>query len=144
MMPRHALPPFMLAVVMVLAVPTVPAWSDGYDDANRLYWAGKVEEAWAGMIPLAEGGDARAQFWVGSRYIDGRGTQRNDARAVDWITKAAEGGNAQAQFNLGVFYRDGMRGVTKDLVAAKKWLGLSAAQGYAPAKSELSTLTAPP
>jgi TPR repeat protein len=118
--------------------------ADDYDAANSLYWAGKLDEAWARMRPLAEGGDARAQFWVGSRYIDGRGVQRDDAQAVDWLTRSARGGNAQAQFNLGVFYRDGRRGLSKNPAEAKKWLELSAAQGYAPAKSELSTLTASP
>jgi len=54
------------------------------------------------------------------------------------------GGNAQAQFNLGVFYRDGRQGLTKDPTEARKWLELAAAQGYAPAKSELSALTAMP
>lgn len=115
-----------------------------YDDANRLWWAGREDEAWAMMRPLADKGDPRAQFWMGCRYIDGRGVARNDAKAVAWITKSANGGGSEAQFNLGVLYRDGRRGLAKDPAEARTWLQLAAAQDYAPAKSELSTLAAPP
>lgn len=115
-----------------------------YDAANRLWWAGRYAEAWDMMRPLAKQGDPRAEFWVGCRYIDGRGVPRDNRMAVDWIRRAAQGGNAEAQFNLGVIYRDGMRGVSKDPAEARKWLELAAAQDYAPARSELSTLMPAP
>jgi TPR repeat protein len=131
-----------LAALSSCATEKKPA-TYNYDAANRLWWAGRYAEAWEMMRPLAERGDPRAEFWVGCRYIDGRGVPRDNRMAVDWITKAAQDGNAEAQFNLGVFYRDGRRGLSKNPAEARKWLELAAAQNYAPARSELSTLTPP-
>jgi TPR repeat protein len=140
---RAILVSISLVALSACAVPNKPAAYD-YDTANRLWWAGRYADAWEMMRPLAEQGDPRAEFWVGCRYIDGRGVPRDDRMAVDWITKAAQGGDAEAQYNLGVVYRDGRRGLSRDPVQARKWLELAAAQDYAPAKSELSTLMPAP
>ena len=50
----------------------------------------------------AKGGDAEAQFQLGSRYYRGEGVSKNLKNAVNWWRKAAGSGNAWAQHNLGV------------------------------------------
>ena len=77
--------------------------------------------------PLAEQGNANAQFFLGVMYDKGRGVPQDDATAVGWWRKAAEQGNADAQFNLGIMYGKG-QGVPKDYAQAHMWLNLSASR----------------
>ncbi len=59
--------------------------------------------------PLAEQGDAEAQYNLGLMYL----ATKDKAEAVKWYRKAAEQGNADAQFFLGFMYEAG-RGVPQD------------------------------
>ena len=76
----------------------------------------------------AAAGDVNAQWQLGLALANGRGVEKNDAEAVQWIRKAAEQGNASSQFSLGLMYSTGI-GVTKDLKETLRWYRLSAAQG---------------
>ncbi|NKC15362.1 MAG: hypothetical protein GKR94_25165 [Gammaproteobacteria bacterium] len=93
------------------------------------------------LARLAEQGDARAAYLLGTRYASGRGGVRDDSEAVKWFAKAAELDLPEAQFNLGVMYAAG-RGTSRDPQLAARWFGLAAAQGYAPAQHALGTLYA--
>ena len=55
--------------------------------------------------PLAEQGDAYAQFKLGRMYRKGKGVPQDDKTAVKWYKLAAEQGYANAQYNLGLMYR---------------------------------------
>src|ERR1035437_2766104 len=82
------------------------------------------------LQPLAEQGDALAQFNLGLMYAYGEGVPRDDAEAVRWYRKAAERGDAQAQGHLGYRYENG-EGVPQDYTEAVKWYRKAAEQGYA-------------
>ena len=70
--------------------------------------------------PLADQGDAEAQYNIGLSYMS------NDLdEAARWYGLAADQGNAKAQFALGNIYAVG-HGVPKDLVKAYKWFNLAA------------------
>jgi hypothetical protein len=72
-------------------------------------------------MPLAEGGDAEAQAYVGEIFERGVGGGVPDpAAAAAWYTKAAEQGYGPAQLNLGSLYERGV-GVAKDPKAARDW-----------------------
>ena len=86
--------------------------------------------------PLAEAGDARAQYNLGVMYGTGLGVPKDDQQAVFWYRKAAEQGYASAQYNLGVMYREG-RGVPKDDQQAVFWYRKAAEQGYAIGQNSL-------
>ena len=77
--------------------------------------------------PLAEQGDASAQYNLGLMYDNGQGVPQNYKTAVTWYTLAAKQGNAAAQYNLGVMYRGG-QGVTQDYKTAVEWFRLAAKQ----------------
>jgi site-specific DNA recombinase len=47
-------------------------------------------------------------------YAQGHGVPQDDARAVEWLRKAADQGNADAQFDLGVMYAQGRGARTID------------------------------
>ncbi len=99
------------------------------------------EEAFAGMVALAESGDQIAQANLGWMYANGRGVEQNDAEAVRWYRKAAEQGYASAQYNLGWMYANG-RGVEQNDAEAVRWYRKAAEQGYASAQYNLGWMYA--
>jgi TPR repeat protein len=67
--------------------------------------------------PLANQGNAAAQYNLGLMYADGHGVAQDDAAAMSWFRKTADQGYADAQYNLGLMYADG-QGVAQDDAAA--------------------------
>jgi TPR repeat protein len=97
---------------------------DGWDALER----GDYKTAFQIFQPLAEQGDADAQYNLGVMYHNGEGVPRDYAEAVKWYRLAAEQGDADAQHNLGVMYHKGY-GVPLNYVVAHMWFNLSAGQG---------------
>lgn len=64
-------------------------------------------------LPAAQGGDAKAQAYVGRIYADGFGRPPDFAQAAAWYQKAADQGYPQAMIDLGQLYERG-QGVAKD------------------------------
>ena len=89
--------------------------------------------------PLAEQGDADAQYNLGIMYDTGRGVLQDYKTAVKWWTLSAEQGDARAQHNLGEMFFDGL-GVTQDYKTAVKWYRLSATQGFSNAQVTLGMM----
>ena len=79
-------------------------------------------------VPLAEGGDAMAQFNLGLLHETGRGVAEDLAQAAAWYERAALQGVTQAQFNLALLHQTG-RGVEKDGAQALYWLEVAARHG---------------
>ena len=89
--------------------------------------------------PLAEQGDAYAQYYLGLMYDGGYGVEQNFRKAAQWFLLAAEQGITSAQFNLGFIYQMG-RGVTIDHNEAEKWYLLVAEKGDIDAQYSLGIL----
>ncbi len=104
-----------------------PAWAD-YQAAGDAYNRGDYDTALKEWRPLAEQGDADAQFNLGVMYDQGLGVPQDYQEAVRWYRRAAEQGNTGAQNNLGFMYGNA-QGVPKDYVLAHMWLNLVAAKG---------------
>lgn len=76
--------------------------------------------------PLAEKGDADAQFNLGQAYRLGRGVQTSLAAARTWFERAAKSGHVDAQTTLGLLlFQNGDQG------EGLKWLKQAAEQGEA-------------
>ena len=116
-----------LATVLTIAAENAPAAAH-FEDGVRALQRGDIEAAIREWRPLAEAGEARAQFAIGALYRDGNGLLRDAERAVEWYRRAAEQDHARAQFNLGAMYNLGV-GVERDLPRAHQWMTLAAAQG---------------
>ena len=114
-------------VLFLLALSVLPAWAD-FAAGLSAYQKGNYEGALKEWQPLAENGDAVAQFNVGLMCYEGQGVRQDYARAAEWFQRAADQGYAKAQYNLGAMYGVG-KGVKRDLVEAYKWLDLCAANG---------------
>lgn len=89
---------------------------------------GDYTAAYNEFRPLAERGNAVAQFNLGVMYANGQGVPQSYAEAVRWFRMAAAQGYVNAQRNLGVMYTLG-RGVQQDYVQGYLWSELSAARG---------------
>jgi hypothetical protein len=114
----------------------------GSDDLMRaysFYRGGQLDEALALLKPVAQQGEAAAQYVLGSMYASGEGVPQDDAQAVQWWRKAAEQGLARAQSQLGVWLLDGI-GIPADTVEAQKWCRKAAEQGLAVAQVNLGLM----
>ena len=89
--------------------------------------------------PLAEQGNADAQYNLGFMYDKGRGVPQDYKTALKWYKLAAEQGDADAQTNLGFIFEKGLS-VPQDYKTALKWYNLSAEQGDADAQYNLGLM----
>ncbi len=94
------------AAGLLLAAPASADVKSGVDRWMRGDYAGAVAE-WR---PMADRGDADAQFNLGQAYKLGRGVTANAGLAQNWYEKAAKQGHEQAQVNVGLLlYNNGRR-----------------------------------
>lgn len=87
---------------------------------------------------LAREGDAAAQLALGLRYLMGNGVSADEAKAQEWLLKAAKQDNVAAQVSLATtlaFESD-----RQDLSAAAMWFEKAADAGNVQAMSELVRL----
>jgi uncharacterized protein len=129
---------FPVALVLSIVCLAASAWADfkaGVDAYQRGDYATALRE-WQ---PLAEQGQALAQYNLGLLYANGQGVSKDDAQAQQWYEKAAAQGHADAQVNLGILYDYG-RGVEQDYKKAVYWYRLSAKQGNELAQRQLGLM----
>ena len=111
-------------VVLLWSVLQGGAWA-GVDEGLAAAERGEYATALREWQPLAEAGDARAQYGLGLMYATGQGVPKSDVEAVKWYRLAADQGRANAQNNLGAMYADG-HGVTANKVIAYVLFNLAA------------------
>jgi hypothetical protein len=105
----------------------------GYKEGLEAYGRKDYVTALKEWKPLAEQGDAIAQFNLGLMYRKGQGVPRYYKEAVKWYRKAAEQGNAEGQYSLGGMYEFGW-GIFKDYKKAVGWYRKASEQGNAKAQ----------
>lgn len=124
------------AILMACIGPVPVALAGPYEDARAAYNSGDPPTALRLLQPLAERGEARAQFNLGVIY---ESASRDYSEAAKWYRKAADQGYALAQYNLGVMYLKG-QGVSQDNAEAAKWFRKAAEQGNAEAQTNLGII----
>jgi uncharacterized protein len=116
-------PKYLVAAVLAaaLAAPlSAQSVKAGIDAWQRADYAAAVG-IWR---PLAEGGDADAQFNLGQAYRLGRGVPLDLSAAKIWFERAARNGHLDAETTLGLLtFQNG------DRVQGLKWLKAAADQG---------------
>ena len=73
---------------------------DAFIDAAEALEREDYETAYKLFLPLAEQGDADAQFNLGVMYYGGEGVPQDYAEAIKLWKLAAEQGDEEAQYNL--------------------------------------------
>ena len=128
-----------LAISLVLIAMAGSAVAGPLEDAAAAYQRGDYATAMLIVKPLADQGDAVAQYRVGVMYFHGEGASQDYGEAVKWFRKSADQGYAPAQYNVGVMYQRG-RGVSRDYAEAVEWFRRAADQGNADAQFNLGAM----
>ena len=132
---RSIVVPFMSVAILLWSLPSL---ADSFSDGMRMHLQKKYFKSSQLFHSLAQSGNVRAQFMLGTIYEQGLGRPSDLNAAAYWFEKAANGNNPSAQFNLGIFYQFG-KGVPKDASKAAQWLQRAANNGHGKAQNNLST-----
>jgi hypothetical protein len=115
--------------------------ADQLSDAMRAYNAGDFARAATLYKPLADNGNAVAQYHMGMLYSQGLTLEPDYPVALQWFMMAADANNADAQRELGQMYQAG-RGVRQNYKQAIKWFRLAAEQDNANAQFQMGQMSA--
>jgi len=100
--------------------------------------AGEYADAVDALEPLAESGDALAQYSLGVLYITGgKDLPSDSSKAIAWFTKAADQGQAGAMRELAIIYEKGLGGAAADAATSMRWYDKAANRGDALAQMNL-------
>ena len=128
---------FTLAVLL-LSVMQVKAQSVSY--AKSLIEQGNYLEAAKQLRPLADGGNAEAQYLAATLFFEGKGVSKNDLQGVKYATLSANQGNTDAMIlladhhkgngQLQNYYATLEHYVTRHPYLRKEFVGLRLAECY--------------
>ena len=128
-----------LLLLPLAALSSTALFAGDLEKGLAAFDVGDYETSLAECQPLADEGNAAAQFCVGRLYANGFGVPMDDAKALYFYGAAADQGYPQAQYNLGVMHANGW-GVTMDDEQAAEFYREAAVQGYVPAIMSLAEI----
>ncbi|MBI1424555.1 MAG: sel1 repeat family protein [Gammaproteobacteria bacterium] len=111
------------------------------EEGHAAFDAKHYQQAYTLWKPLAEQGNADAQYNLGLLYMNGHGVKKDDRMALMWFTRAGQQGLADAQYNAGVMFYLG-KGVYPSYITAVKWWRLAAEKDHANAENNLAVMYA--
>ena len=132
---------FFCLYFLVVAVPASASAPAGLNEAALAIERADYASAHAVLSPLAESGNAEAQYVLGRLYAAGQGCPKDESKAAALFRKAAVQGDPSAQNSLATFLLQG-RGVKKNASEAAGWFRKAADQGLAAAEYNLALLYA--
>ncbi|MFT5395805.1 MAG: hypothetical protein ACI85N_000993 [Gammaproteobacteria bacterium] len=100
-----------------------------FEEGGQAYLRGDYEAAAKEFIPLAERGDHRAMYALGSMHASGQGVEKNLKKSFELLSEASKNGRADAMYKLGLMYEQGL-GVSQNLKKAARYYQKSAKKGY--------------
>jgi hypothetical protein len=117
---------FLILGLLVLGLST-PGYADLIGEVDQATRAGDYSTLVLLLAPLADAGDAEAQYRLAGLYRAGRGVERDLELAAELLHRAAGQGHATAQHSLGTMYMKGL-GVPQDPIKAKFWFEAASEQ----------------
>ena len=118
---------FLTSAAIVFTL-SATAYAQDFQRGLTAFNAGDFVTALQEWRPLAEQGNAGAQYGLGYMYYIGQGIPEDHKEAMKWYLKAAEQGYANSQNSLGAMYENG-NGVLHDNVLAHMWYNIGSANG---------------
>ena len=100
-----------------------------FKEGGQAYLRGDYEAAAKEFFPLAERGDHRAMYALGSMHASGQGIEKNLKKSFELFSEAAKNGRPDAMYKLGLMYEQG-QGVSQNLKKAARYYQKSAKKGY--------------
>ena len=135
----------MTRFIQILVLPVLlVAYDVGASEASQpgedAYAAGDYSRAYELLAPLADSGDADAQYVLGLMYASGHGVEQSYYNAGRMYRHAGEQGHIGAQVNLGSLLENcrGIGGCKREEAAA--WYRRAADQGDAIAQYNLGVM----
>lgn len=123
----NRLQPLALAITLLVGGVSVATAQD-FNKGLEATQSGDFETAVQEWRPLAEQGNADAQWGMGVLYDSGDGVPLDDAEAMKWYRLAAKQGFALAQYGLALLYGNG-EGVPQNIIRAHMWSNIATANG---------------
>jgi len=123
-------------VSLALWLLAFPVLAGDLEDGLAAYHTRDYPQALLLLHPLAERGEAAAQYTLGQMYRRGRGFIVSVPEALPLLQQAAAANYAPAWVALGEMYETG-EGVAQDLEAARQWYKQAAEAGNAKAQLHL-------
>lgn len=115
-------------IVLLLFLYTPLSHAD-FKEGGQAYLRGDYEAAAKEFIPLAERGDHRAMYALGSMYASGQGVEKNLKKSFELFSEAAKNGRADAMYKLGLMHEQA-QGISQNLKKAARYYQKSAKKGY--------------
>jgi len=128
-----------IALLCVSLLCTSLAVIADFKTAEDAYKEGDYETAAREFLPLAEDGDHRAMYALGSMYAAGHGVPMDLQEALKWFRKAATYGRPDAQYKIGVMYDRGL-GLKQNYRKALHWYGKAAKNGFGLAQYKIGQM----
>ena len=128
-----------VATVVVAFLLSPPAVAQDIDIAMEAYHRGDYFTALHNFKPLAEQGDAVAQYGLGVMYSLSLEVRQDSAEAAKWLRLSARQGLAPAQTDLAFLYLRG-EGIARDTAEGTRLVFAAVEQGYAPAQTMLGRM----
>jgi len=131
--------PLQLLLLVAFALSSAALFAGDLEKGLAAFNVGDYETSLAECQPLAEEGNAAAQFCVGRLYANGFGVPMDDAKALFYYGAAADQGYPEAQYNLGIMHANGW-GVEMNDGEAAVFYREAAVKGYVPAVMSLAEI----
>lgn len=127
------------AVALGIAFAAGAAAAADWAEVRKAYENGNAAGLVEALVPLAEGGDAEAQYNLGILHDTGQGVSQDYAEAARWYRQASERHHPDALYNLGLLHFEG-KGVAMDRKEALRLYRLAARGGEAESVSSIGYL----
>ncbi|NOX75336.1 MAG: sel1 repeat family protein [Gammaproteobacteria bacterium] len=111
----------VLGGTLITTAMLLPAQAHDYNDGLRAAEVGDYATAVNKWRPLAQRGDALAQFNLALMYHSGSGVAADESRAVSLYQQSAANGYDKAQEFLSAAYREGWFGLPRDPKQSDYW-----------------------
>jgi TPR repeat protein len=125
-MRRPSAAPIFFASLISVAF-TCLVFADPSGDSYAVLHQRDFDMVYQLIKPLADQGDAHAQYRLGLMYQLGEGVPEDRGEAIRWYRKAADQGDTTAQYDLGFMYSKG-EGVQQNYVMALMWSDIAASR----------------
>ncbi|HLA36203.1 MAG TPA: tetratricopeptide repeat protein [Rhodocyclaceae bacterium] len=132
----------LVLAVLCLAI-AASSYATPLDDAIKAIDAGRDAQAFQLLTPLANEGNAQAQYRLGILYYHGKGAPEDENLAIYWWKKAAAQGNSEAMFHIAnayLFNPKAEKMVSDPDREAAIWFFQAASAGHAEAQYYLGLL----
>jgi hypothetical protein len=118
-MTKHIYPAVL--IIVVLFILPLASHATQLDEGIQAYDAQDYSMAYQRLLPLAEQGDGKSQYYVGEMLVGGMGIPADMDKGIYWLEQSVESKYYMAAKTLGKMYMSGF-GVPMDPEKGAKYL----------------------